>query len=102
MILVGILEEIFASGAKSLLSPLLGSLLRLLTYIITLLVIIRYAIKKGKKQPISSFNISFNKIQGWLIPVVVISTLALIVGLERISLLIPMPEFVQKFFEGMI
>jgi membrane protease YdiL (CAAX protease family) len=99
MILVGVLEGIFVFGAKNLLSPSLRSLLRLLSYIITLLVIIRYT---SKKQPISSFNISFNKIQGWLIPVVVISTLALVVGLERVSLLIPMPESVQKFFEGMI
>jgi membrane protease YdiL (CAAX protease family) len=50
-------------------------------------------------QQVATFSINFNKIQVWLVPVVIISTLALFVGLEGISKLIPMPPSVQKFFE---
>jgi uncharacterized protein len=85
--------------ALHLSSPLSKSFLNLLMYIITLLITIKYAIRKSKKLQISSFNVSFNKIRGWLVPVIIISTLALVVGLERISALIPMPLSVQKFFE---
>jgi membrane protease YdiL (CAAX protease family) len=99
MIIGGILLGIFLIDAKHSDSPILKSLLNLLSYIVTLLVTIRYAIKKSKKQQVSSFNISFNKIQGWLVPVIIISTLALTVGLERVADLIPMPGSVQKFFE---
>ncbi|HTD41110.1 MAG TPA: type II CAAX endopeptidase family protein [Mucilaginibacter sp.] len=79
--------------------PLLRSFLSFLMYVITMLVTIRYAIKKSKKQEGVYFGISFNKIPIWLIPVIVISTIALVVFLERVASLIPMPVSVQKFFE---
>jgi membrane protease YdiL (CAAX protease family) len=81
-------------------SPLLKSLLNLLTYIATLLITIRYVIRKSKKEQGYFSKINFNKIQGWLIPVIIIGTLALIVPLEWVSDLIPMPKSVQKFFEA--
>jgi len=37
-----------------------------------------------------------------VVPVVIIATLALVVGLEWIADLLPMPDSVQKFFENMI
>jgi membrane protease YdiL (CAAX protease family) len=35
------------------------------------------------------------------VPVVIISTLALVIGLQRVSDLIPMPKAVEKFFENL-
>ena len=81
-------------------SPLLKSLLNLLTYIATLLITIRYVIKRSKKQQGYFPKISFNKVQGWLIPVIIIGTLALVIPLDWVSDLIPMPKSVQKFFEA--
>jgi membrane protease YdiL (CAAX protease family) len=80
-------------------SPLLKSLLNLLMYIATLLITIRYVIRKSKEQQGYFQRISFNKIQGWMVPMLIIGTLALIIPLEWVSDLIPMPKSVQKFFE---
>ena len=80
-------------------SPLTKPLINLIGYIIPILVTIRYAIKKGKKQEGSSFKISFNKVPVWLFPVVIVSTVALVVLLERIASFVPMPVSVEKFFE---
>ena len=89
----------FWRDAKDWAIPTVKSLSNLVLYIITMLLTIRYAIRKSNKQSFSTFNFSFNRIPGWLVPVIIISALALIVGLERISSLIPMPEYVQKIFE---
>ena len=78
---------------------MLKPFVNLLGYIFSLLFTIRYAIKKSKKQEGNAFSLSFNKIPGWLFPVIIISTLALVVGIERISDILPMPPSVQKFFE---
>jgi hypothetical protein len=86
----------------SLKSPLFKSLLKLIVYISTMLIIIKYAIKKSKKQEGEYFNINFHKVPKWLFPVIIICTLALVVLLlvllERFSHLIPKPAFVQKHF----
>ena len=100
MIIGGIILGIFLFESKSLNLQLSKPLLNLFFYIVTLLATIRYAFKKNKKQQPSAFNVSFNKIRGWIVPVIIISTLALVVGLEGISNLIPMPQSVQKFFES--
>ncbi|MEO6851037.1 MAG: CPBP family intramembrane glutamic endopeptidase [Mucilaginibacter sp.] len=71
-----------------------------MTYVVMMLLQIRYALKKSKKQQ-SAFRIDFNKIQLWIVPVLIIGTLALVVGLERIATIIPMPVSVQKLFEKM-
>ena len=89
----------FLADAKNLATPV-KSLLSLVLYIITMLLAIRYAIKKSKKQPSSAFNFSFNGIQGWLVPAIIISSVALVVGLEVVSSLIPMPVYMQKLFEN--
>jgi membrane protease YdiL (CAAX protease family) len=102
MLIVGIIEGIFVMNTLQFHSLLLNGALNLLGYIISLLIIIRYAIKKTKKRQGPSFSIGFNKIQAWLVPVIIISTLALFVGIERVAALIPMPASVQKFFERMI
>ncbi len=80
-------------------ASLLRSLLNSIAYVASLFVIINYAVKRSKKQRNSAFNINFNKIQGWLIPVIIIGTLALIIPLSDVSDWIPMPESTRKFFE---
>lgn len=101
MLVGGILGAILLTTLKywGLKSPLVKSFVNLLTYIIGFLLTIRYAVKKSKKQEASAFNISFNKIQSWLIPIIIICSIALHIGLERVSDIIPMPLSVQKFFE---
>lgn len=89
----------FWIDAKNMASPLLKSLSNLVLYVITMLLTIKYAIRKSKKRASSAFNFSFNRIQGWLVPVIIISTLALVVDLEWVSSLIPMPVYMQKIFE---
>ena len=79
--------------------PLLRSFLSFLMYVVTMLVSIKYAIKKSKEQEGISFSIRFNNVPMWLIPIIVISTISLVVFLERISTLVPMPVSIQKFFE---
>ncbi len=83
-------------------AQLTRSFLNLLMYIASLLAVIWYAARKSRKQSNVPFNIGFNKISVWLVPVVIFSTLALVVGLERVSGLLPMPASVQKFFENLI
>lgn len=80
-------------------SQLITSFLSLLAYTATQLLMIRYAIKKIKKQSHHQFKINFNKVKIWLIPVFVISTVGLVVALDRASSWIPMPISVQKIFE---
>ena len=80
-------------------SPLLKSSFNLLAYISSILIVINYASRKSRKHQGYSSTINFNKIQGWLVPVVIISALALIIPLERSSAWIPMPKWIQKFFE---
>ena len=101
MIICGIVAGIvfYVLDIYNLKSPLLRSFLNFLMYTIAILVTIRYAIKKIKKQENHSFSISLNKIPIWLLPVVIISAISLVVLLERIAAFIPMPLPVQKFFE---
>jgi membrane protease YdiL (CAAX protease family) len=81
-------------------SPLLKGLFNLILYIAPLLLTINYALKKSKKLQGHSASISFNKMQPWLVPVIIVGTLALIMPLEWLSNLIPMPESVRKVFEA--
>ncbi|WP_419698951.1 CPBP family intramembrane glutamic endopeptidase [Mucilaginibacter sp. NFX135] len=100
----GILGAILLEALKywGFKSPLAKSFVNLVAYIIGFLLTIWYAVKKSKKQQVSVFHISFNKIQGWLVPVIIICSIALNIGLERVSEIIPMPLSVQKFFEEML
>ncbi len=50
----------------------------------------------------NSFSIGFNKVPAWLFPVVIISTMAFVVGSERISHILPMPPSVEKLFEKVL
>ncbi|HVS94275.1 MAG TPA: type II CAAX endopeptidase family protein [Mucilaginibacter sp.] len=81
-------------------SPLIRSFLNLVTYLAVLLLTIRYAVKKRQKQTRAFFAITWGKIQRRMIPVFIISALALIVGLEWLSTLMPMPQSIQKLFEN--
>ena len=83
-------------------AQLTRSFLSLLMYITSLLAVIWYAARKSRKQSNAPFNAGFNKIPIWLVPVVILSALGLVVGLERVSYLLPMPASVQKFFENLI
>jgi membrane protease YdiL (CAAX protease family) len=95
----GILLVLFLINTRDLGTSSLKPLLSLVFYVITMLLTIRYALKKSKKLQPSPFDFSFNKIPSWLVPVIIVSTLALVVGLEGGSNLIPMPVAVQKIFE---
>ena len=47
----------------------------------------------------ASFSPGFNKFPLWLIPILILTTLSMIVWLERLSSLIPMPDSVAEFFD---
>lgn len=79
--------------------PILKSLIKLASYIIPLLLTINYAVRKSKKQQGYPLSINFNKIQGWLVPVIIIGALGMIIPLAQSSGWIPMPESARKFFE---
>jgi membrane protease YdiL (CAAX protease family) len=97
----GILAAIVLEVLKyrGLNSALVKSFVNLLAYIIGFILTIWYAVKKSKKQQASAFHIGFNKIQTWLVPVIIICSIALNIGLDRVSEMIPMPLSVQKFFD---
>lgn len=80
-------------------SQLATSFLNLLAYVIPQLLLIRYAIKKIKRHSYHQVRVDFNKVQAWLVPVVIFSAIALVVLLDRVASWIPMPISVQKFFE---
>jgi membrane protease YdiL (CAAX protease family) len=82
-------------------SSLLKSLPSFILYLGIMSFTIMYAIKNGKRREDHIFRISFNRVPIWLVSIVIISTAALVVLLNRVSALIPMPVSVQKFFEGM-
>lgn len=100
-IVFGIFTGVFLAflSDQNIKSPLIKAFLNLIAYLAILILTIKYAIKKGKTGPGSSFSIDWGKIQVWLVPVLVINALALIVGLEKLSSLVPMPISVQKFFQ---
>jgi len=80
-------------------SPSLKSFLFLLEYIATLLLTLNYVIKKSKKKQGYFQKVSFSKAQWQLIPVIIISTVALTIPLQQASSWIPMSKFDQKFFD---
>lgn len=96
-IVMGVFLALFRD--QNIKSPQLGSFIKLIAYTLTILITIWYAIRKARRKEGASFRINFNGIDGWLIPVFILSTLALVVGLERFADLIPMPASAQKFFE---
>ncbi|SFO83992.1 hypothetical protein SAMN05428949_6698 [Chitinophaga sp. YR627] len=98
---IGIVGAIITTLAGDRISPAIRSLLGLLSYTISLLLTIRYAAKSSGKWQHRPVNLSFNSIQPVLIPVLIICTLGLIVGMERLATLIPMPKVVEKMFEDL-
>jgi len=102
MLIAGILAGVVlvALNVWQLRSPSVKSLLNLFVYAVTMLITIKYAIRKSEAPKKSPFQLKFNKAQIRLFPVVIISTLALVVILSQVSELIPMPPAVKKFFEN--
>jgi hypothetical protein len=100
MIIVAIPGAIILLSEHSLGLPYFKPVLNLLMYVISFLITIRYALKKSKKVQGYSSKISFKKTQPWLVPVVIICTLALVILLEQVANWIPMPKSVEKFFEN--
>ena len=100
-IIIAIPAGILLYGLKvyQLDSPIVKSLVNLMLYVIIALITIRSAFKGSKREHKQLLKIKFNKIQGWLVPVIMIGTLALIIPLEQISSWIPMSKSVQEFFE---
>ncbi|MCO5946361.1 CPBP family intramembrane glutamic endopeptidase [Mucilaginibacter flavidus] len=80
-------------------SPLFKSILSLVGYVVPLLLTINYAVRKIKTQQGYPVKVNFSKFQPWIIPVVIVGTLALVVPLSQIASILPMPASVQKFFE---
>ncbi|MFC0516009.1 lysostaphin resistance A-like protein [Mucilaginibacter angelicae] len=99
MLIGGIIGGFLFLDSKHLGSEAIKPLINLILYIGFMLLTIRYGIKKAKKNQPTPFNIRFNKIPFWLIPVLILTTIALVVGLEWVSNLIPMPDSVRNFFE---
>lgn len=97
MIICSIPTVILLAG-QHLGSTAILSLVNLMQYAITMLFIIKYAVKKSRKQQTPPFNFNFSDVQWRLVPVIMLSTIALVVGLEWISDLLPMPRSVQSFF----
>lgn len=95
-ILLVVCDELFVS------LPYLKPLMNFIAYVVSQVLTIRYALKQGKKLEDHPYKVSFNRVKILLIPVLILSTLALVVGLERVGALIPMPSSVQKFFEKMV
>lgn len=77
----------------------LPTFVQLLAYVMAMLLTISYALSKRKKN--GQTGVSLHGFAPWIAPVVIIATVGLIVGLERISLLLPMPKAVEQFFEGL-
>jgi uncharacterized protein len=99
-VIVAIPALIFTIGAGSLNSILLKSSLKLLLYCAPLLITFKYVIRKSKEQQGYFSRISFNRIQLWLVPILIIAALAMVIPLAQISAWIPMPKSIQKLFEG--
>lgn len=99
MVLTGMAQGLVDYFVKGSMSPLMTSFTQLLAYVISLLLTVSYAVNKRRKDGQS--GLSFSGFPGWVAPLVCIATLGLIVGLERISLLLPMPDAIEKFFEGL-
>src|ERR1700744_6540945 len=99
MILVAIPGVILLIAEHSLHLAYLKPVVSLLLYITTFLLTIRYAIKKSKKIQGYPLKISFKKIRPWIVPVIIICTLALLILLAETSNWIPMPKSVEKYFE---
>ena len=80
-------------------SPLLKSILSLIGYVVPLLLTINYAVRKSKIQQGYPVKVNFSKFQPWIIPIVIVGTLALVVPISQIANILPMPASVHKFFE---
>lgn len=101
MVGIGIFMGIYQLVPGIMITSAIQSLLNLIGYTLSLLATIWYASRKSKKQYPDSFRLDLNSFPLWLIPVLIISTLAMTVGMERLSALIPMPDKVARFFESL-
>jgi hypothetical protein len=70
-------------------SPLLKSLANLIVYVSTMLIVIKYAINKSKRQEGEHFKINFNKPPGWSLTLIIIYISALLGLLFWLSSSIP-------------
>ncbi len=79
--------------------PSVRSVFKLLINAAPILLIINYALKKSKKQQGFTIAINYNKIQGWLIPILIIAAPAFSIIIEPTSAWIPMPKSIREIFE---
>lgn len=79
--------------------PAVRSIFKVLTNAAPVLMAIQYTLKRSEKQQGYPSTINYNKIEGWLIPVLIIAATAFSIILERISVLLPMPLKVREIFE---
>lgn len=101
MIGMGIFVGVFQFIPGVTITPTIQSIQNLVGYTLSLLATIWYAARKSKRQHPDTFSLDFNTFPLWLIPVLLLSTLAMTVAMERLSSLIPMPDSVARFFEGL-
>lgn len=102
MIMVSLVTYVIVTFLHDLVTPVLKSLVNLLSYSVSLLLIIRYATNARPQQRLGSVTRGTGWKMIWLTPVLIISTLALCVWVEGLSLLVPMPEAVEKFFNDLV
>lgn len=98
MVLVAIPAGIILVSVPNM-SHLLKSLFNLLSYIAQMMLSINYALRKSEKQQGYRLDINFNRVQGWLITLIILGAFSLIIPLTWMSGLFPMPTFVKKIFE---
>ncbi|WP_343692870.1 type II CAAX endopeptidase family protein [Chitinophaga sp.] len=101
MVGFGMLMGIYQVIPGVIITSSIQSLLNLIGYTLSLSATIWYAFQKSKKQHPDSFRLDVNRFPLWLIPVLIVCTLAMTVGMERLSSLIPMPDKVARFFEDL-
>lgn len=80
-------------------SQMLKPIITLISYAGPLLITIKYTIRKSREQQDYPVKINFSKIQLWIVPLLIIGTLALVIPISQIASILPMPASVQKFFE---
>jgi len=81
--------------------PAVKSIFKVLMNAAPILMAIQYTLKRSEKQQGYPSTINYNKIKGWLIPVLIIAAAAFSIVLERISVLLPMPLKIREIFERM-
>ena len=102
LFIVGIVTLAFSASLKGLSSTLLISLVHLIGYSVSLLLIIKYASGAPLQNQLLSIRHGLGWHLTWLAPLLIICTLALCVWIEGLYLLMPIPEAIEEYFNNLI